>query len=89
MTDSKRALVLHLSGGGDPLLIAVAAEAADPLADRLPGLLRAGDFETITAANGTAITVNFAQVAAAHVDVVAGLGGQLYGAPARQGGFSG
>jgi hypothetical protein len=88
MTDSKRALVLHLAGGGDPLLVAVSSADADALSERLPALVRAGDFETVTAANGTTVTINFAHVAVAQVDVVAGLGGQLFGAPAKVGGFS-
>jgi hypothetical protein len=88
MSEPKRALVLHLVSGGDPLLIAINPEAAEPLADRLPALMRSGDFETITAANDSVVTVNFAQVVAAHVDVVTGLTGQLYGAPSRSGGFS-
>lgn len=82
MSEPKRALMLHLAGR-EPLLIAVSGEAADELAGSLAALLRKGDVETITAANGSAIAVNFAHVLAAHVDVVTGLA-QLYGSPPRE-----
>jgi hypothetical protein len=83
MSEPRRALVLHLSSGSDPLLIAVAAEAADALTAGLPDLIRRGVVETVTAANGTDFAINFGQVLAAHVDVVSGLG-QLYGSPVRE-----
>lgn len=79
MSEAKQALVLHLVGRSEPLLIAIDPREADKLSAQLPTLLRAAEVGTVTAANGSAITVNFAHVAAAHVDVAPALG-QLYGA---------
>lgn len=83
MTEPRRALVLHLSSGPEPLLIAVSADSTDELAASLPELIRRGTVETITAANGTEFAVNFAHVVAAHVDAVSGLG-KLYGSPTQE-----
>jgi hypothetical protein len=82
MSEPKRALVLHLPGR-DPLLIAVAAQSADELAASLADLIRKGAVETVTAANGSTVAVNFAHVLAAHVDTMPGIG-QIYGSPARE-----
>ncbi len=78
MSEPRRALVLHLSGANEPLLIAISPATGEELAPTLPDLIRAGDVVTITAANGTDIAVNFAHVLAAHVDNAPGLG-QIYG----------
>lgn len=83
MTEPRRALVLHLTSGTEPLLIVVPGDAVDDLADSLPDRIRGGAVETITGANGTTFAVNFAHVVAAHVDVVPGLG-QIYGSPVRE-----
>ena len=83
MSEPRRALVLHLSSGADPLLVAISREKAEELAGQLPDFLRRGDFETIEAANGSAVTVNFAQVIAAHVDPSPPLGA-IWGAPPRE-----
>ena len=82
MSNAKQALVLHLAGVGQPLLIEVSAEGADELAGRLADLIRHAKVESIEAANGTHIAVNFAAVQVAHVDAVSGIG-QLYGSPPR------
>lgn len=82
MTNAKKALVLHLAGVAQPVLIEVAADGADELAERLPALLRKAGVESIEAANGTHLAVNFAAVQVAHVDTVSGIG-QLYGSPPR------
>ncbi len=82
MSNAKRALVLHLVGVAQPVLIEVAADGADKLAGRLPALLREAGVESIEAANGSHIAVNFAAVQVAHVDAVSGIG-QLYGSPPR------
>ncbi len=82
MSEAKQALVLHLAGGSQPLLIAVGTDTAEKLAGRLPELIRQARVEAIEAANGSKITVNFAAVQAAHVDVVPG-NSQLYGSPPR------
>jgi hypothetical protein len=83
MTEPRRALVLHLTSGTEPLLIVVPGDSVDDLADSLPDRIRGGAVETVTAANGTTFAVNFAHVVAAHVDVVPGLG-QIYGSPVRE-----
>ena len=83
MADPRRALVLHLTSGSEPLLVAVPNEAVTELAGRLPDMIRRGDVESITAANGTAVAVNFGQVVAAHVDMTPGLG-QIYGSLPRE-----
>lgn len=82
MSDPKQALVLHLASGREPLLVAVPTESIEDLAASLPDLIRKGAVETITAANGSTIAVNFAHVIAAHVDRLPGLG-QIYGSPPR------
>jgi hypothetical protein len=83
MSEPKQALVLHLTSGREPLLVAVPAETVDDLAASLPDLIRKGAVETITTANGSTIAVNFAHVVAAHVDRLPGLG-QIYGSPPRE-----
>lgn len=72
MSDS-RALALHLSGRSSPLFIAIAPESVDDVVAGLPELMRKAQIETITAANGWAIAVNFAHVQAAHIDTVPGV----------------
>jgi hypothetical protein len=83
MSDPHQALVLHLSSGREPLLVAVPGDAATDLAASLPDLIRKGTVETIATANGSSIAVNFAHVLAAHVDRMPGLG-QIYGSPPRE-----
>jgi hypothetical protein len=82
MSNTKQALVLHLAGSNQPMLIEVAADSAEALASRLPELVSAARVEAVVAANGARIVVNFAAVQAAHVDVVSTIG-QLYGSPAK------
>jgi hypothetical protein len=82
MSEAKQALVLHLAGGNQPLLVAVSAAGAEALGARLPDLMQQAKVEAIEAANGSRISVNFAAVQAAHVDVVPG-NSQLYGSPPR------
>ncbi|HEY4018755.1 MAG TPA: hypothetical protein VGM75_08720 [Pseudonocardiaceae bacterium] len=82
MSNTKQALVLHLAGASQPLLIAIAVESTQELAGRLPELLRRAEVETVEAANGMRVAVNFAAVQVAHVDAVSGIG-QLYGSPPR------
>jgi len=83
MTEQRRALVVHLANGSEPLLIAIPADAATELAGRLPAMIRNGDIESIAAANGSSVVVNFAHVLAAHVDTAPGLG-KLYGSLPRE-----
>lgn len=82
MTDSRQALVLHLIAGGEPILLAIDDSTVDELARKLPELLRRGTVENVTAANGAQMTINFAHVAAAHVDADNSLR-QIYGSPRR------
>lgn len=82
MSNAKQALVLHLAGSNQPVLIEIAAETAEGLAGRLPELVGAARVEAVEAANGARIVVNFAAVQVAHVDVVSTIG-QLYGSPPR------
>jgi hypothetical protein len=81
MSEKKRVLVLHLSSGGEPLLVAV-GDDADELGTRLPALMSAGQVESVTAANGQSIAINFGHVLAAHVDRMPGMG-QILGSPPR------
>lgn len=67
MTDSKRALVLHLVGSSGPIHLAVSGEAAAELAAQLPSLINGGAIHTISTIDGTEVTVNFQHVATAHV----------------------
>jgi hypothetical protein len=83
MSDPKRALVLHLASGNEPLLVSVPHDSVDALVASLPELIRKGQVETIATANGSSIAVNFAHVLAAHVDAIPGIG-QIYGSPARE-----
>jgi len=83
MTDQRKALVMHLGNGSDPLLVAIPAESAAELAGRLPAMIRNGDIESIAAADGSSIAVNFAHVLAAHVDTAPGLG-KIYGSLPRE-----
>ena len=82
MTEQRRALVMHLGNGSDPLLVAIPAESATELAGRLPAMIRNGDIESIAAANGSSVAVNFAHVLAAHVNTAPGLG-KIYGSLPR------
>lgn len=83
MADPRRALVLHLTSGSEPLVVAVPSDAVTELAGKLPDMIRRGEIETITAANGTPVAVNFGHVLAAHVDTTPGLG-QIYGSLPRE-----
>jgi hypothetical protein len=74
---------MHLTSGGEPLLVAVPNDAAATLAERLPDMIRRAEVETIATANGASIAVNFAHVLAAHVDTTPGLG-HMYGSLPRE-----
>lgn len=68
MADSKRALVLHLANGGEPLVFALSAEGATELESKLTGLLAEGKVDTPSLADGSTVAVNFAHVVTAHLD---------------------
>lgn len=67
-TDTKPALVLHLTAGGEPLLFALDPEQAPALAEKLPALVQHGSIETVTTKNDDNVTVNFGHVAVAYLD---------------------
>jgi len=78
MTESRRALVLHLVGGGEPIRIAVPADAAEQLERDLAKLLLSDTPQAVVAADGTHVVVNFTHVAAALLAPMPALG-SVYG----------
>ncbi len=68
MSDPKRALVLHLAGGGEPVVFALSEDGATDLTARLEQLVREGLVFAPALADGSAVAVNFSQVVTAHVD---------------------
>jgi hypothetical protein len=68
MADSKRALVLHVANGGEPLVFALSEEGAKTLESRLTQLLADGKVDSPGLADGTTVAVNFAHVVTAHLD---------------------
>lgn len=78
MSESKRALVLHLAGGGEPLVFALSDKGAKSMANRLGALLNSGGVDTPELADGTMVAVNFAHVVTAHLDELPSLG-RVYG----------
>jgi hypothetical protein len=86
MTDSKRALVLHLAGGGEPLVFALSDDGADDLSSRLSSLMSEGAVHAPALADGTSVSVNFGQVVTAHLDELPPLA-RVYGSgqPRRHG----
>lgn len=83
MAETRHALVLHLLGVTEPMLIELGEELANQLPEQLSAKILAGEIEEISAANGARIVVNFDKVVAAHVDVAPSLGG-IYGSPSRR-----
>lgn len=86
MADSKRALVLHLAGGGEPLVFALSEEGATDLDSRLTTLLAGGQVHAPALADGSTVAVNFAHVVTAHLDELPPLA-RVYGSgqPKRHG----
>jgi hypothetical protein len=78
MTESRRALVLHLVGGGEPIRVAIPADTADQLSHDLPKMLISDTPQAIRAADGTEVVVNFTHVAAALLTQMPALG-SVYG----------
>lgn len=68
MSDPKRALVLHLAGGGEPVVFALSEHGAADLATRLEQLLREGLVHAPALADGGTVAVNFGNVVTAHID---------------------
>lgn len=86
MADPKRALVLHLFGGGEPLVFALSEDGARDIETRLRNLLAAGQVHTPELADGSTVAVNFAHVVTAHLDELPPLA-RVYGSgqPKRHG----
>jgi hypothetical protein len=86
MADPKRALVLHLAGGGEPLVFALAEDGVRDLESRLPTLMTEGAVHAPALADGSVVSVNFAQVVTAHLDELPPLA-RVYGSgqPRRHG----
>jgi hypothetical protein len=86
MSDQKRALVLHLHGGGEPLVFALSAAGAADLAPNLAGFMAAGDVHDQELADGNTVTINFRHVVTALVDELPPLA-RVYGSgqPQRHG----
>ena len=68
MADPKRALVLHLAGGGEPVVFALSADGARDLETQLTELLGNGHVHAPVLADGSKVAINFAQVVTAHLD---------------------
>lgn len=68
MSTSRRALVLHLVNGGEPVFFALSDEGATDLDRTLNDLMAAGGVHAPALADGTTAVVNFAHVATAHLD---------------------
>jgi hypothetical protein len=78
MADPKRALVLHLQGGGEPVVFALSDDSASDLESQLSQLLSAGQVHAATLADGSTVAVNFAHVVTAHLDALPPLA-RVYG----------
>jgi hypothetical protein len=76
--DAKRALVLHLSNGGEPLVFALSEDGARDLDARLTDLLSSGAVFAPTLADGSTVAVNFGHVVTAHLDALPPLA-RVYG----------
>lgn len=68
MADSKRALVLHLVGGSEPVVFALSEQGARELAPKLTQLLTEGLVSPVSLADESVAAVNFAHAATAHLD---------------------
>lgn len=78
MSSTRRALVLHLTGGGEPIWIAMNEQDADELTANLPSLMENGATQPIPTVDGTTVVVNFAHVATALVSSLS-VTAQVYG----------
>lgn len=61
-------LVLHRSGGGEPLLFNVNADERAELERKLPLLLDHGSVETVRTAEDVLVSIHFGQIAVAYID---------------------
>lgn len=86
MDEKKPGLVLHIVGTSQPLHVAVSPDEAETLTQRLPELLSSGEPRSLSTADGGRFVVNFAHVAAAHIESTRS-DAHAYGSPARSTGF--
>lgn len=84
MSESKRALVLHVAGVPEPLIFALSDKAAKSLPGRLSSLLNSGTVDSPELADGTTVAVNFSHVVTAHLDDLPPLG-RVYGSITHRG----
>jgi hypothetical protein len=68
MANPNRALVLHLVGGGEPVVYALSEEGASDLAPKLTQLLSEGRVYAPALADGTTVAMNFGHVVTVHLD---------------------
>jgi hypothetical protein len=87
MADTKRALVIHLSHGGEPLVFALSTKSVEDLDARLTKLVASGQVDSAELADGSAVSINFKHVATAHLDELPPLA-RVYGSGRSQSGFS-
>ena len=84
MSDAKRALVLHIAGGGEPLVFALSERGAKHLVARLPTLMNSGGVDSPELADGSTVSINFGHVVSAHLDELPPLG-RVYGSITHRG----
>jgi hypothetical protein len=87
MADPKRALVLHLSHGGEPLVFALSTKSAEDLDSRLTKLVAGGQVDSAELADGSSVSINFTHVATAHLDELPPLA-RVYGSGRSPSGFT-
>jgi hypothetical protein len=69
MAEPSPTLILHLTGGGEPLTFPVHPQASAELEKRLHLMLDHGSVEVVRTSEDRKVTINFAHVAAAYLDV--------------------
>jgi hypothetical protein len=84
MSENKRALVLHVAGGAEPLVFALSEKAAKTLVGRLGTLMNSGGVDTPELADGSTVAINFGHVVSAHLDELPPLG-RVYGSVTHRG----
>ena len=84
MSDSKRALVLHIAGGSEPLVFALSERGAKSLLSRLPTLMNSAGVDSTELADGSTVSINFGHVVSAHLDELPPLG-RVYGSVTHRG----
>jgi len=62
------ALVLHLTGHPEPLTFALSPAGAKGLAGRMSKLMSSGAVDVIELADDSTVSINFGQIATAHIE---------------------